>query len=262
MPEWEYVPEGWERTRGEDATGLAGDAEQLARAYADKWPEFLKAVDGPGPLGIYHEVPAGRPIEREDPLAQNTVLAWAYALARVAGRERALSVLDWGGALGHYYVLARAVLPGVELDYHCREVPAVCAEGRRLLPEVTFHEDDDCLEDRYDLVFASGSLQYDQNWRARIRAFTDATRGWLLITRVPLACTHQSFVVLQRAYAYGYGTEYIGWVLNRDELLAAAGDCGLTLVREFVLLWPHEIDGAPEPVGERGFLFRRTEEQA
>lgn len=262
LPEWEFVPEGWERAHRENAPGHGWVSEQVAQAYGEKWPEFVRVAEGPGPLGIDHEVPLESAIEREDPLAQNMVLAWAYALSRAASGTRALSVLDWGGALGHYYVFARKLFPDLELEYHCRELPAVCDAGRRLEPDVVFHDDDACLSRSFDLVFASNSLQYEEDWQTRLRAMADATRGWLCLMRVPLARSHSSFVVLQRAYRYGYGTEYIGWVLNRAELLRAASDCGLTLVREFVLLWPHTIEGAPEPVTDGGFLFTRGAEEA
>jgi len=46
------------------------------------------------------------------------------------------------------------------------------------------------------------------------------------------------------------------------ELLRAARDCCLTLARSFILLSPHQIDGAPEPVADGGFLFDRAAERA
>ena len=237
-------------------------SEEVAHSYREKWPGFVAAVQGNGPLGVHHEVQKGAVIGRDDPWSQNIVLAWAYALARAANGAGALSVLDWGGALGQHYVLARALLPDVEFDYHCKELPAVCAEGKRVLPEVTFHDDDGWLARRYDLVLASNSLQYEEDWRARLRTFAEAARGWLFVTRVLVATGHPSFVTLQRAHAYGYATEYVGWVLNRDELLDTAHGCGLELVREFVFESGFPIDGAPETVGNRGFLFRRVEGQA
>jgi putative methyltransferase (TIGR04325 family) len=261
-PEWEFVPEGWERARDEDPAGRGWSADQVARAYGERWSEFLAAVEGSGPLGVSHEVPVGSPIERDDPLAQNIVLAWAYALTRAADGVTALSVLDWGGALGHYHVLARKLFPDLELDYHCRELQAVCEEGRRLQPDVVFHEDDSCLSHRFELVLASNSLQYEEDWQGRLRALAGAADGWVFITRVPLVRSHPSFVLLQRAHQYGYGTEYLGWVLNRDELLQAARDRGLGLVREFSLLWPRAIEGAPEPVADGGFLFTGAAERA
>jgi putative methyltransferase (TIGR04325 family) len=179
-------------------------------------------------------------------------------LARVRLDAARLSVLDWGGALGHHYVLARRLFPELELDYHCRELPAVCAEGRQVLPDVTFHADDRCLSATHDVVLASNSLQYEEDWPSRLEDLTGATRDWLYLTNVPVACSHASFVVLQRAYRYGYGTEYLGWVLSREELIDAARAFGLALVREFVLLPSFSIDRAPDTVTHLGFLFSRS----
>jgi putative methyltransferase (TIGR04325 family) len=250
-PEFEYVPEGFAR----QVSGWDGGA--VAEAYLAKWPEWVAAVDGPGPLGVYHEARAGQPLPRDDVAAHNMLLSFAYALAREAhGRDR-MSVLDWGGGLAHYAVLARAVLPEVGLDWHCREVPSVARAGASVNPDVTFATDDACLERTYDFVLASSSLQYAPDWRALVARLAGACGGSLLVTRVPIALAAPSFVVLQRAEAYGYETEYLGWVLSRDELLAEASAAGLELERELLLdawLW---AEGAPEgPIGHRGFLFR------
>jgi putative methyltransferase (TIGR04325 family) len=256
LPEWEFVPEGWART----AKIRGWRAEEVARAYREKWPQFLQAVEGPGPLGVNHEVPVGTPITRDDPLTQNAVLAWAYVLARARLDAARISVLDWGGALGHHYVLARKLFPELKLDYHCRELPTVCAEGRQVLADVTFHADDQCLGAKHDLVLASGSLQYEEDWPSRLENLARATHDWLFVTRVPVSYRHPSFVVLQRAYRYGYATEFLGWVLSREELLDAARAFGLALVREFALLPPFSIDGAPDTVTHLGFLFSRPTE--
>lgn len=101
------------------------------------------------------------------------------------------------------------MLPEVELDYHCRELPAVCAEGRRVLPEVTFYDTDECVERRYDLVLATGVLQYVEDWQGLLQRLAEASRSCMFLTRAPLARDHASFVVLQRAHAYGYATEYL-----------------------------------------------------
>ena len=250
-PEFEHVPEGWERP-------VSGwDGGTVAEAYLAKWPEWVAALEGPAPLGVYHEARAGEPLLRDDMAAHNMLVSFAYALARAAhGRER-VSVLDWGGGLGHYAVLARAVLPGVELAWHCREVPSVAAAGRSINPEVTFHEDDACLGHSYDFVLASSSLQYEPDWRSLLRRLAAATSGLLLVTRLPIALEAASFVVLQRAGAYGYATEYLGWVVSRRELLAEAAEAGLELDRELLLDAWLSAAGAPEdPIGHRGFLFR------
>ena len=69
-----------------------------------------------------------------------------YLLALTAHQKDAISVLDWGGALGHYYQIGRAVLPDVKIDFHCKEMPKLAAVGQRLNPEVHWYVDDSCLD--------------------------------------------------------------------------------------------------------------------
>ncbi|MEA2299246.1 MAG: hypothetical protein QOF77_2182 [Solirubrobacteraceae bacterium] len=258
-PEWEHVPEGWARARDPAHPCARGwNAPEVAATYARRWPEFLAAIAGSGPLGVGHEAPRGAGIRRESVLDQNAHLCVVLALSRSGSRGRGpVSVLDWGGALGHHHALARALLPDLELDYHVRELPAVAREGRRLNPAVHFHDDDEGLAESYDTVVASSALQYVEDWRDLLARLAGVTRELLLITRIGLVDHVPSFVVLQRAGAYGYATEYLGWVLNREELLGAAAAAGLELARELLIHPPFEIVGAPEEVRHRGLLLRR-----
>ncbi len=244
-PEWEYIPEGWSHP----ARGW--DADVVADAYARKWPDYAAAIRAPNPLGVHHETAE---VLTGDAGAHNMLVTFAYVLALAAdGRDR-LSVLDWGGGLGHYQVLARSVLPRLTLDWHVQETPAVAARGRQLNPEVTFHDDESALGGRYDLVVASSSIQYAEDWRALLGRLAAAAERYLYVARVPVALHAPSFVVIQRPYVHGYDTEYLGWVLNRDELLAAAP----SLAREFLLDARFSAVGAPEdPVDHRSFLFTK-----
>jgi putative methyltransferase (TIGR04325 family) len=247
--EWEYIPEGWEHPE----TGW--DVETVARAYRRKWPAYLAAIEPPRPLGVYYETAE---VLEEDLGAHNMLVSFAYVLALSARRRDRLSVLDWGGGLGHYYALARSVVPDLELDYHVKETPTVCAQGRDLLPAVAFHDDDRCLERRYDLVLASSSLQYAPDWRSLVTRLADAAQHRLFLARLPLVLRAEPFVVLQRAYQHGYETEYLGWVFSRPSLLDAVRAAGLQLEREFLLGARFSAAGAPEdPVDHRSFLFTR-----
>ena len=223
----------------------------MADAYARKWPDYAAAIRAPNPLGVHHETAE---VLTGDAGAHNMLVTFAYVLALAAdGRDR-LSVLDWGGGLGHYQVLARSVLPRLTLDWHVQETPPVAARGRPLNPEVTFHDDESALEERYDLVVASSSIQYAEDWRALLGRLAAAAERYLYVARVPVALHAPSFVVIQRPYVHGYDTEYLGWVLNRDELLAAAP----SLAREFLLDARFSAAGAPEdPVDHRSFLFTK-----
>ena len=250
-PEWEYVPEGWRRpVPGWNAAGVLA-------TYEAKWPAFARALEGSGPLGLNHEAPVEEIERAGDVAAHNLLVSFAYVLVLAAGGRDRVSLLDWGGGIGHYYAVARAALPDATIDYTCRDLPLLCARGRELFPEATFSDDDSCLERRYDLALASSSLQYSEDWRETLAGLARATAGYLYVTRVPLALRAPSFVVLQRAQRHGYGTEYLGWVLNRDELLGAARGSGLRLVREFLLEARFAAEGAPEsPTAHGGFLFQ------
>jgi putative methyltransferase (TIGR04325 family) len=258
--ESEYVPEGWARD-AIDARITGWNVEAVRNAYTAKWPSFVRAVEGSGPLGIHHEVTAGNPVKDDDLAAHNRVIAFGYVLALAARESTGISVLDWGGAIGHYYLLSKALLPGVDISYHCKEVPVLCDRGAELLPDVTFHSDDACLDRTYDLVLASSSLQYVEGWQETLRRLAFAAGRYLYVTRLPVARRARSFVMVERAYAYGYDAEYLGWVLNRDELLACAGGSGMALVREFLISESFKIRGAPEHAQLRGFLFRPKQDR-
>lgn len=248
-PEWEYVPEGWRR----EAKGWEVDA--VARAYREKWAAYLDAIESPKPLGVYHESPE---VSHDDFSAQGMLLSFIYVLGLASRARPRISVLDWGGGLGHYYALSRMLVPGLELDYHVKETPAVVAQGREVLPDVTFHEDEACLGRTYDLVFASSSLQYEEDWQALFARLAGAADRYLYVARLPVAVKSDSFVVLQRAHAYGYETEYLGWVVSRPELFERAAAAGLGFLREFLLDARFSAPGAPEdPVEHRSFLFNR-----
>lgn len=256
-PEWEYAPEGWRRTETDER--LAGwDVAGVADAYRLKWESYRRALEGPVPLGIYHEVREGEEVGTGDVAAHNMLVSFAYVLALAArGRDR-VALLDWGGGIGHYALLAEKVLPGVGLDYTCKEVPQIVRAARELGLPGRYVDDDTWRDRTYDLVLASGSLQYSEDWCATLADLAEAAQGYTYVTRLPLAREVPSFTVIQRAYAYGYGTEYLGWVVNRDELLACAERAGLELVREFLLDAWLSAAGAPEsPTGHGGFLFRR-----
>ena len=155
------------------------DVETVAEAYREKWPRS-SALEGPGPLGVNHEVRAGEPVaarrRRRPQHARLVRLRRSRCVAH--GRDR-LSVLDWGGGLGHYAVLARAVLPEVELDALSGRALGRGARARGC-PEVTFHDDDACLDRTYDLVLATGSLQYARGLAGRCsRRLAAATSGLL-----------------------------------------------------------------------------------
>jgi putative methyltransferase (TIGR04325 family) len=249
--EMTYLPDGWSRTDG----GWTDPG--VVEAQARHWPTLVANLDGRGPLGVSH-LPWSS--GREDRTHHNAMMSYGYVLARAARHRDRISVLDWGGGAGHYYLYSRALLPELDLDYHCVELPMFCDLGRRLLPEVRFHEAGNGLPydgGPFDLVVASGALHYAERWRDVARDLASETKTFLYLARLQTVAHAASFAAVHRVDRAGY-REFVSWCINRDELVDAITGAGLALVREFVHAEPWVVRGAPERPETRGFLFERT----
>jgi len=252
LSEWEHLPEGWPKG---DAAGAGWNVASVAESQRRHWPTLVRNLQGPGPLGVSHFL---RSETREDRADHNAMMSYGYVLARAAHKKDRLSILDWGGSLGHYCLYSEALLPDVAIDYHCFEVSRLSEIGRELLPEAHFYDDRDrALGRSYDLVLSSSSLHYFEDWRGVARALAAVTADYLYIARLQTVVEGAGFVVVQRPYASGYHTEYPSWFISRSDLLACMQEAGLELVREFVYAEDFFVRGAPAKTDCRGFLFRR-----
>ncbi len=255
-PEWEYLPQGW---RTSDPRMQGWNVESVMETQEAKWPAFLRSIQGNGPLGVAHEASRS---SNTDYAVHNALMAYAYVLALAAHRKDRISMLDWGGGLGHYCLISKALLPEVQVEYHCRDLPLLCRRGRELLPDASFYDTEDASFGRtYDLVLASASLNYTEEWRGLMRRLASVASSFLYITRLPIVHHAPSFVVVQRPYRYGYLTEYPGWFLNRVEVLECAAASRMELLREFLIDERPFVHGAPEQGEYRGFLFRPIQER-
>ncbi len=250
--EWEHVPEGWAYARTHPEV-RGWNVEDVLEAYKAKWPQFVSMVQGTGPLGVAHESSL---TTNQDLSSHNAMMSFGYVLALAARDKEHLSMLDWGGGIGHYFLLAETLLPDVDVEYHCKDVPVLSDYGAQLFPGQRFYADDRCFERVYDLVMASTAMHYEEDWQALLQRLAGATRNYLYIAQLPTVQEAPSFVFAQRPYQYGYNTEYLSWCLNRKEFLGAAERSGLHLLREFVYGHQPFIHGAPEQNVYRGYLFR------
>jgi putative methyltransferase (TIGR04325 family) len=248
-PEWEYVPEGW---RVVDPRIKGWNQATVVETLLRQWPEYVEALRGPAAIRGYYGVSTG-PVSY---VAHNVFMTFGYVVALAASKREHLSILDWGGGLGHYYVLAKALLPEVTIDYSCRELPLICEAGRKLLPEVRFFDDDSCTAQKYDLVLASSVLQYREDWQSALAKMISVA-DYLYLTRLPVVEESPSFVGVQRSYANGYRTEYLGWFFNRRALLDCLEASSMHLIREFHIEPHPDVLNAPAPCNHRGFLARR-----
>jgi len=250
--EWEYMPDAWQ-TANNDPKIKGWDVESVLEAYKSNWSNFLQTLEGTFPLGMSPESSSGR---RTDMMFHNLIMTFAYALALASRYKSSISMLDWGGGIGHYYLISQHLVPELKIDYHCKDVPTLANYGKQLFPQAHFYEDETCLDRKYDFILVSGSLHYAQDWAATLRGLAQATSGYLLVTRLPVVQKASSYVMVQRPYQYGYDTEYLGWCLNYQEFLDCAETLNLHLVREFVVGENPLIHHAPEQCQYWGFLFK------
>ena len=182
-------------------------------------------------------------------------LAFGYVLAIASRNRDRIAVLDYGANLGDYYWLARSLVPGVELEYHCKELLEVAAAGQHVTPAATWHTDDRCLDRSYDLVMCSSSLQYLPDWQGVLGRAARSSARHLFLSDVPTVRNVPTFAALERSA----GMTNVHHQLNRTDVLQNVASEGLELIREFTMS-PHPfIDGAPEQPTRVGWLFERPQ---
>ena len=246
----EYAPNGWQ-TQLNNNRNKGWSVNSVIDTEKAKWNVFCRNLEGPGPLGFSHEHTDLSIIR--NPNFHNVHISYAYVLALTAHKKDSISVLDWGGALGHYYLVAKAVLPGVDIDFHVKEVPLMAKAGEQLNPEVHWYDDETCLERDYDLVMMTGSIPYMEDWADVLHRITRSIKGYLFISRLPVVENSPSFVAVQHLY----NSQMLHQQINQTELLETVRETGLTLVREFVVGDRPYIKNAPEQCEVRGWLFKR-----
>lgn len=250
FPDMYYVPGGW---RAEALIAKGWKDEAVAEAQEKHWPTLVRNLQGPGPLGVAH-FPWSLNGENRD--YHNMMMSYGYVLARAARKKDSLSILDWGGGAGHYYLYSKALLPEVSIDYHCFDLRSLCNLGASLLPEAQFYYDENDLQGKtFDLVVSSSSLHYFENWRETASRLASATRELLYIARLQTVLSAPSFVAVHSINLDGY-SEFLSWCLNRHEVVSCMEESGMELVREFVYAGHFTVRGAPENTEIRGFLFR------
>jgi putative methyltransferase (TIGR04325 family) len=250
---WEYVAPDWPE-HDERAEGWSHPS--VAAALLRNWPAYAEIVNGTEALGLWPLAPQVR-----DELAHNLMMTYGYVLARASHGRNTLSVLDWGGSIGHYALAAQRLLPEVLFDYTIKDLPEIGEMTAELLPSVSLVTTDAAaFARRYDLVLASNSLQYARDWRSLTDQLAKVAERWLFLTCIPVVRNNESFIIVQRPHIYGLATEYISWVFNRAELLQHFEGLGLTLVREFLAGGAIDAENAPETAHHEGFLFRRDGE--
>ena len=62
-------------------------------------------------------------------------ITFGYVLGLVATKDK-ISILDWGGAFGHYYLYAKRLFPNLQIEYTCKELPNTINYGKQYNKEI------------------------------------------------------------------------------------------------------------------------------
>jgi putative methyltransferase (TIGR04325 family) len=178
---------------------------------------------------------------------------FGYVVALAAIDHRTIAVLDYGGGVGDYFLVGKALVPSAELEFHCKELPAIAAAGHALNPSVTWHTDDQCLSRKYDVVMFSSSLQYVSDWQDTLARAAPCARRYLLLGGLPCVRNVASFIATQRSA----GMTIFHHLLNRAEIIGVAEHNGLRLIREFEMCAYPPVANAPEQPRSLSLLFQR-----
>lgn len=132
-----------------------------------------------------------------------------------------LRILDFGGGGGMDYIYASKLSSrGNDLDYHVVDLPAACEAGGEMtdLP-ITFHLDLPPVDQHFDIVYASSSIQYVEDYRALLAKFSGYRPKYILICKTSIHSGPQ-FVRAQT----NIGGRTPAWVFNLSHIDAALPD--------------------------------------
>ncbi len=238
---------------------------EIARTYERRWPGYQRVVSTAVPPVFASETDAFAFDPKVDLFSaahlmrQNAILGLVFAVSRAARQRPGISMLDWGGGVGHQYGLVRALLPDLKLETTCFDLPVSVEFGSKHFPEVAFTSDFKCLEQRYDLVVANGSLHCFEQWEQVLEQLATATREFCFITMLPVRLDGPSMVVTQR-WINPDGSSYAEpeWFVSREEVLRKFPSSTWKLHRELICGYSPRIYDSDARVDYRGFLFERV----
>jgi putative methyltransferase (TIGR04325 family) len=250
-PRLRYAPKKWETKLPQEKKD-GWDDRSLVEYKIQKWNDIQKICNSTLPLGFSYENDNFNDLRNVS--FHNIHITFGYVVAMASRMKNNLKVLDWGGGLGHYCLIANALLPEVELEYHCVEVPNMAKLASEVNKKVTWFSDNSYLSNKYDLVMVNASLQYVREWKQFMFDIASITNGYFFLTRIPVVERSEEFLAIQKEGA----ATMLHIQFNEKELLDNVASAGFTLLREFVVGDKPFVKSAPEQCELRGWLFKKN----
>jgi putative methyltransferase (TIGR04325 family) len=191
-------------------------------------------------------------------------------VAMLLSRQARVSFLDFGGGLGTAFVVLSSALGGdiARVDYRIVEVESICRAGRELFATGTRPSFEPELPsgETFDVVQASSSMQYIDDWRSVLRRLAGYRARYLVFCDL-LIGDFASYVTLQNYYSsrirsrFINAGDFIGEVERQGYELALRSACDTRILGA---VGPLPMDNFPPQLRvERTshLLFARAEDR-
>ena len=149
----------------------------------------------------------------QDPTLDIGALRTLIAIGFTRKSDLLLRVLDFGGAAGYHYMIARKVLPkDVKLRWNVVETPAMVREAQKLASsELSFFDNiNDAKQNlgEVDLTFTSSALHYCPDPHSSLQDLLSVNAKYLVITRTNFNDADNQLISVQKSYLSknGFGT--------------------------------------------------------
>lgn len=190
----------------------------IARVVLEKTTRFRDALQKRSERGVLLSTPS------------DLSVGMLYRLATVAPDIR---VLDFGGACGMHYFIARALLPpSCRLRWIVVETPTMVKAASELTDEeLSFScsvEDAAATLKSVDLVYSSGALQYLKQPEVGLRALVSVGAPHILFNRLALTKGDHDVIVVQQSPLSWHGPGEFPAIGMQDRMV----DCPMTFLKE------------------------------
>jgi putative methyltransferase (TIGR04325 family) len=218
-------------------------------------PEWRPSKEG---TGTFDAVKRPAEAELDVPIVRDNL----EALTRINASE--VTLLDFGCGNGHYQRILSAYPHTTKWDYTGVDVnPAVVQWCRQTYLERQFETvEAGCPlpfpDNAFDVVLASGVLQYIEDPRRTLAELHRVTRAYVLVSRLPTWKHQDSQIMVQHLQGAWGAEQYPLHVLNRARVEDLVGQAGFTVLEcdygsEFFTL-----PGIREPAIHLWYLLQKT----
>jgi len=175
-----------------------------------------------------------------------------------------IQLLDFGCGNGHYQRILSAYPHTTKWDYTGVDVnPAVVQWCRQTYPARQFETvEPGCPlpfpDNAFDVVLASGVLQYIEDPGRTLADLHRVTRAYVLVSRLPTWKHQDSQIVVQHLQSAGGAEQYPLHVWNRARIEALVGQAGFTVLERDYGSECFTVPGTRESVTHLWYLLQKT----